>query len=242
MANERITYRNRVEIKIISIFYAIIFGGLFMYALISNMVSNNDLILNNLLNLILGFLPFLVILWIIARYKIVFDFNKKEITYVHYFKAKHTYKFSDIKAHLVRAKTTLPNEYTFIFIYNDKVAFKISSLDFEFQTKEKADLLKDFFIRNSKFIYELEKEIKKLGIDISIYSYELIDTIGGLYYGDKNLIIKFGYLTDLNCFTINVCECIWDINYVPKSNVIENISVERENLLSLLTQYYEKYK
>ena len=82
MVNKRITYRNRTEIKIISIFYAIIFGGLFMYALISNMASNNDLILNNLLNLILGFLPFLVILWSIARYKIVFDFNKKEITYV----------------------------------------------------------------------------------------------------------------------------------------------------------------
>ena len=44
-----------------------------MYTLISDMVSNNELNLEKLLKLLLGSLPFLVILWIIARYKIVFD-------------------------------------------------------------------------------------------------------------------------------------------------------------------------
>lgn len=242
MDGKIITYKNRIEIKIISIFYTIIFGGLFIYVLISDMVTNNDLILKDLLNLLLGFLPFLVVLWIIARYKIVFDFNKKEIKYVHYFKFKRTYKFSDVKTSLVRGKATIPNDYTFNFICNDKVVFKISSLDFEFQTKEKVDLLKEFFIGNAKFIYELEKEIKKLGINISICSYELVDVIGGLYFADKNININFGYSTDSNHFTINVCECIWNENFVPKSNVIENINVEKENLLSLLVQYYEKYK
>ena len=240
--NKRITYRNRVEIKIISIFYAIVFCGLFIYTLISDIVSNNELNLEKLLNLLLVSLPFLVILWIIARYKIVFDFNKNEIIYVYYFNFKRIYKFSDVSAHLVFGKTTLPNDYTFNFICNDKVIFTLSSFDFEFQTKEKVDLLKEFFTGNSKFIYELEKEIKKLGIDIIICSYELIDVIGGLYFADKNISIKFGYSTDSNCFMINVCKCIWDKNFVPKSILMENLNVKKENLLSLLIQYYEKYK
>ena len=79
MDGKIITYKNRIEIKIISIFYTIIFGGLFIYVLILDMVTNNDLILKDLLNLLQCFLPFLVVLWIIARYKIVFDFNKNII-------------------------------------------------------------------------------------------------------------------------------------------------------------------
>ena len=88
-------------------------------------------IFENILELLLGFSPFLVILWIIARYKIVLDFDKKEIKYVHYFKIKHTYKFSDIKSSMIRGKTTLPNDYTFNFISDNKIVFKISSFDFE---------------------------------------------------------------------------------------------------------------
>lgn len=242
MDGKIITYKNRLEIKIISIFYTIIFGGLFIYVLISDVVSHNEFIFENLLKLLLGFSPFLVILWIIARYKIVFDFNKKEIKYVHYFKIKHIYKFSDIKSSMVRGKTTLPNDYTFNFISDNKVVFKISSIDFEGQTHESSDYLKEFFTGDAQFIYELEKEIKKTGINVSIYYYELIDAIGALYYANKNNRICFGYSSNFNNFIITVCEDLWDNNFVPKSNLIENINVEKENLLSLLVQYYEKYK
>ena len=89
MEGKIITYKNRLEIKIISIFYTIIVGGLFLYVLISDAVSQNEFIFENLLKLLLGFSPFLVILWIIARYKIVFDFNKMEITYVYFLLASH---------------------------------------------------------------------------------------------------------------------------------------------------------
>ena len=55
----------------------------------------------------------------------------------------------------------MPNDYVFNFINNNKVIFKISSIDFEFQTKEKVDLLKEFFDGNQKYFYELEKNLKK---------------------------------------------------------------------------------
>ena len=45
-----------------------------------------------------------------------------------------------------------------------------------------------------------------------------------------------------NNFIITVCEDLWDNNFVPKSNVLEKIYVEKESLLSALIQYYEKYK
>ena len=43
MDGKIITYKNRLEIKIISIVYTIIFGGLFLYVLISDAVSHNEL-------------------------------------------------------------------------------------------------------------------------------------------------------------------------------------------------------
>ena len=242
MDGKIITYKKRLEIKIISIFYTTIFGGIFLYVLISDAVSHNEFIFENLLKLLLGFLPFLVILWIIARYKIVLDFDKKEIKYVHYFKIKHTYKFSDIKSSMVRGKTILPNDYTFNFISDNKVVFKISPIDFERQTHESSDCLKEFFFGDAQFIYELEKEIKKTGIDVGIYYYELNDAIGTLYYANKNNRICFSYSTDFNNFIITVYEDLWDNNFVPKSNVLEKIYVEKESLLSALIQYYEKYK
>ena len=143
---------------------------------------------------------------------------------------------------MVRGKTTLPNDYTFNFISDNKVVFKISSIDFEGQTHESSDYLKEFFTGDAQFIYELEKEIKKTGIDVGIYYYELIDTIGALYYAYKNNRICFGHSSDFNNFIITVCEDLWDNNFVPKSNVLEKIYVEKESLLSALIQYYEKYK
>ena len=58
MDGKIITYKNRLEIKIISIFYTIVFGGLFIYVLISDAVSHNEFIFENLLKLLLGFSPF----------------------------------------------------------------------------------------------------------------------------------------------------------------------------------------
>ena len=48
MDGKIITYKNKLEIKIISIFYIIIFGGLFIYVLISDAISHNEFIFENL--------------------------------------------------------------------------------------------------------------------------------------------------------------------------------------------------
>ena len=143
MDDKIIKFKNRVEIKILLIVCFIIFIPLFIL-LISEIIKRG---FNELWPFFLMFsiilLIFVFVLFVINRFCITFDYKKSEIMYTPYFKKTKVYKFKDVKIYYCKGKTTLPNDYVFNFINNNKIIFKISSIDFEFQTKEKVDLLKE---------------------------------------------------------------------------------------------------
>lgn len=153
MDDKIIKFKNRVEIKILLIVCFIIFIPLFIL-LISGIIKRG---FNELWPFVFMFsiilLIFVFVLFVINRFCITFDYKKSEIMYTPYFRKTKVYKFNDVKIYYCKGKTTLSNDYVFNFINNKKVIFKISSIDFEFQTKEKVDLLKEFFDGNQKYFY-----------------------------------------------------------------------------------------
>ena len=173
MDDKIIKFKNRVEIKILLIVCFIIFIPLFIL-LISEIIKRG---FNELWPFVFMFsiilLIFVFVLFVINRFCITFDYKKSEIMYTPYFRKTKVYKFNDVKIYYCKGKTTLPNDYVFNFINNNKVIFKISSIDFEFQTKEKVDLLKEFFDGNQKYFYELEKTLKIPNGKLFIITYEL---------------------------------------------------------------------
>jgi len=132
MEEKIIIFKNRIEIKILTVVYAIVFIPSSILLILTAIKTKSP----ELLSMFAFILPFLAILYIINRFSIVFDYEKEVIKYTSYFSKTKSYTFKDIKVHYEKNKNTLPNDYNYVFIYNKKTIFKISSIEFEGQTKK----------------------------------------------------------------------------------------------------------
>lgn len=155
--------------------------------------------------------------------------------YTPYFRKTKVYKFKDVKIYYCKGKTTLPNDYVFNFINNNKVIFKISSIDFEFQTKEKVDLLKEFFDGNQKYFYELEKTLKIPNGKLFIITYELDEDIAVVYL-PKAITIDLGYIKSDQKFYLTVYK---DGDWNNQLEVLETDDIEE--IKGILQKLIDKY-
>lgn len=235
MDDKIIKFKNRVEIKILLIVCFIIFIPLFIL-LISEIIKRG---FNELWPFVFMFsiilLIFVFVLFVINRFRITFDYKKSEIMYTPYFRKTKVYKFKDVKIYYCKGKTTLPNDYVFNFINNNKVIFKISSIDFEFQTKEKVDLLKEFFDGNQKYFYELEKTLKIPNGKLFIITYELDEDIAVVYL-PKAITIDLGYIKSDQKFYLTVYK---DGDWNNQLEVLETDDIEE--IKGILQKLIDKY-
>lgn len=235
MDDKIIKFKNRVEIKTLLIVCLIIFIPLFIL-LISELFKRG---FNELWPFVFMFsiilLIFVLVLFVINRFCITFDYKKSEIMYTAYFRKTKVYKFKDVKIYYCKGKTTLPNDYVFNFINNNKVIFKISSIDFEFQTKEKVDLLKEFFDRNQKYFYELEKNLKIPNGKLFIITYELDEDIAVVYL-PKAITIDLGYIKSDQKFYLTVYK---DGDWNNQLEVLETDDIEE--IKGIFQKLIDKY-
>ena len=137
MDDKIVKFKNRVEIKMLLIVCLIIFIPLFIL-LISEIIKKG---LNELWPFVFMFsiilLIFVFVLFVINRFCITFDYKKSEIMYTPYFRKTKVYKFNDIKIYYCKGKTTLPNDYVFNFINNNKVIFRYHLSILNFKQKRK---------------------------------------------------------------------------------------------------------
>lgn len=198
MEEKIIIFKNRIEVKILMIVYTILFIPVSILLIITAIKTNNP----ELLTIFTFVLFFIGMLYIINRFRIIFDYEKELIKYTSYFSKTKTYTFQEIKVHYEKNKNTLPNDFKYIFLYNSKVIFKISSIDFEGQTKESVDYLNQLFTDEQRIIYSLKDLNIKDGY-IGFYTYELADQIAATYLSN-NITIKLGYDQTINCLKLRV--------------------------------------
>ena len=116
-----------------------------------------------------------------------------------------------------------------------KIIFKISSIDFEFQTKEKVDLLKEFFDGNQKYFYELEKTLKIPNGKLFIITYELDEDIAVVYL-PKAITIDLGYIKSDQKFYLTVYK---DGDWNNQLEVLETDDIEE--IKGILQKLIDKY-
>lgn len=142
MENKIIVYKNRSEMKILNFICGIIFIPFSIFIIIESLKNPETL------SLFLFILFFIFILYIINRFKIVFNYKEESIYFTNYFSKTKIYNFSDIEVNMMKGNTTLPNDYRYLFTYQSKIIFKIASIDFVAQTKEKIEYLNYFLYKN----------------------------------------------------------------------------------------------
>lgn len=172
MEEKIIIFRNRIEIKILTVVYVIIFIPSSILLIITAIKTKSQ----ELLSIFAFVLFFLAILYIINRFRIVFNYEKEVIKYTSYFSKTESYTFKDIKVRYEKSRNSLPNDYNYVFLYNNKVIFKISSINFEGQTKKSINYLNQLFTDEQRIIYCLKDLNIKDGY-IGFYTYELAEQI-----------------------------------------------------------------
>lgn len=177
---------------------------------------------------------FMGTLFVINRFSITFDYEKKKIIHKPYFNKAKIYKFSDIKIYYCKGKTTLPNDYIYNFLYHNKVIFKISSIDYKFQ-KKKCRFFERLFDENQKHIYELEKEIKINDGKLFVITYELDEDIA-IAYLPKGITIDFGYIKSEQKFYLTVYKN-GDWNNQLEAVEVNEIQKIKDLLQNLINKY-----
>lgn len=233
MDNKIVKFKNQIEVKILKIVYLVIFIPVFILLIIEIIKKGFNEMWSTICIFMCFVIFFMGILFIINRFSITFDYEKKEIIHKPYFNKSKKYKFSDIKIYYCKAKTTLPNDYIYNFLYHDKVIFKISSIDYEGQTKKSVDFLKELFDENQKYIYELEKEIKIPGGKLFVITYELEEDIAFVSL-PKGITIDLGYIKSKQKFYLTVYKNgDWNNQLeVVEVNKIEKIKDLLQNLIN----------
>ena len=236
MKSEVITYRNRIETRLLLITYAVIFVPLIFFVLISDIKHQNGNLLHNLLGLFLAVSIASIPLLIIVRYRIIFDYQNRTITYVHYFKPKKTFSFDDVKVRHTELQMAFP-AYDFIFYVNDKKLFKISDIDFVGQTKQSDDRLKELFTGTEKAMFDWELKYREKGV-IPYVSYATENSNRVLLLLEENITFHIIYLEEKELFAIQVCKLVQEENDAPspgeKKEHFLPKKVLEEHLVSLL--------
>lgn len=209
MEKKVITYKNRMEIRILLIAYAVIFLPLGLFVIINDILHQNEHLLQNLLYFSVVLAIALIPLLVIARYRIQFDYQNRTITYVPYFKPKKTFSFDDVTVKYVEQELAFP-AYRFVFYVQDKKLFKISDIDFEAQTKQSSDKLKELFSGTEKAMYEWEQKYKKMGVvpHVTQYASETSDRV--IYIGKCDIKLHIAYVQGEDLFVIQVHKLVFE--------------------------------
>lgn len=235
--NEKIIkYKNRIEVKILSIVYLILLFPILVILIIEIIKRGFSELWPYVFMFGMFLLLFLLILFIINRFNIIFNYKEEKIIYTPYFKKTKIYKFEDVEIYYCKSKTTLPNDYDYDFLYNGKRIFKLSSIDFEGQTKVNIDHLKSLFRNEQKYIYELEQEIKKMNIDLFVLTYELDEDIA-IAYLPNGITIDLGYLKSETSFYLTVYKA-GDWNNQLEVIEVKDINMLKSILLNTINKYY----
>lgn len=240
MGKDIVIYKNRIEVKILSIVYFIIFVPILIILLVETVKRGiNELwpfiIMFGCIFLFIGFWIF-----IIARYRVKFDFINENIIYTPYFKRTKNYRFNEVSIEFVRDKTILET-YDIYFYVNNKKVFKISEPDFEFQTKCNSCCLRKLFKGEAKIIYDTEKYLMEYGASIRIFNYSFDKNIGVIYLTNKH--ISFGFDNKLKSFIIIVYEDYVNEQLKPVSKILyrNNKEINSSDLIYEILEVFQKY-
>lgn len=237
---ERITYRNRIEVKILSVAIAIIWGILYTIILIGDFRTKSPHFLHNQTSLFIMLLIFCVPIVIIGRYRIIFDYKNRQITHIPYFGPKKQYRFDVLCVSIERGKTTFLT-WDFVFKKDAKQLFRISDVDFAHQTRESADHLKELLQGDAKFVYDLERSIQQEGFLFTPYGYSLSETIGSVSSNEWNHWITIRYQAEIEFFTLQVWEIDIHKDTGPKESSIEEVTTDADALIQSILELAYRY-
>ena len=248
MKDNVITYKNRLETRLLLIVCAVIFVPLFLFTFINDLIHQSEHLVHNLLSMLLCAAIVSIPILIIVRYRIVFDFQSRTITYVHYFKPKKVFSFDDVKVRHTELQLAFP-AYDFIFYADDKKIFKISDIDFVGQTKQSDDRLKELFTGTEKAMFDWELKYREKGV-IPYVSYANEKSNRILRMLDTDITFHIIYLEQEDLFAIQVCNLVQEIpsssgtreeHFLPKK-VIEEHLVSPSNLDATCDKLIAKFR
>lgn len=237
---ERITYRNRIEVKILSIAIAIIWGILYTIILIGDLRTQSPHFLHNQTSLFIMLLIFCVPIVMIGRYRIIFDYKNRQITHIPYFGPKKQYRFDVLCVSIERGKTSFLT-WDFVFKKDTKRLFRISDVDFAHQTRESADHLKELLQGDAKFVYDLECSIKQEGFLFTPYDYSLSEVIGSVSSKKRNHWITIRYKTETKSFTLQAWKFEIHKDTGPKEYIIEEVTTDADALIQSILELAYRY-
>lgn len=240
MNKDVVIYKNRVEVKILTIVFFIVFIPLIILLLVETVKRG---IIELLPYIVVTFCFFLFVgfwIFIIARYKVIFDFTNKTVSYTPYFKRTKRYKFKEIVIKFVSDKTIFETHDIYFYVNNKKI-FKISEMDFEFKTKCNISCLIKSFKEEKKIISDIEKYLLEDSAPIKIYNYSFHEHIGVIYLTNKH--ISFGYDNKAQSFIIKVYEEFINEQFIPESKILfeSTEKMNYEDLLFYLTHIFGQY-
>lgn len=234
-----IVYRNRMEVKLLSIVCGMVWGILYTIVTIGDLMSHNPVFWHNQKCVwLIGFVFAIPVLFIF-RYRIVFDFSSRIITHVGYFAPKKRYSFDEVSVSMSKITAHVPN--SFVFQINNRKLFQISEIDFEGQTHESASCLKELFKGEAKFLYDLERSIERNGYHVQAYAYSLEEHILSIHGDTYRHWILVGFQAENREFSIERWKDETTIDAIHTQKLIEKTTADFDSLecriLELASQY-----
>jgi hypothetical protein len=235
-----VIYRNRIEVKLLSIVCGIIWGILYAVITTCDLITHNPVLWHNQKCMwIIGFF-FAIPVLIVFRYRIIFDFSNRIITYVGYFAPKKQYSFDEIEVCFSMSGTAHVSN-CFVFQINNQKLFQISEIDFLRNTRENISCLKELFKGQAKFLYDLERSIERNGYHVWVYSYSLEEHILSIYGDAYRHWIQVGFQAENREFFIECWKDDTMLDCKHTERLIEKMTADFDSLecriLELASQY-----
>lgn len=216
---EKIIFRNRIEVKILTIGIGIIWGILYAIILTGDLRTHSPHFWHNQKCLLIMLLVFSIPILIIHRFRIIFDFRNKTITHIPYFKPKKIYSMDELDISIQRGKTGFLTR-VFVFFKQSKKLFCIQDIDFVYQTRESVDYLKMLLQGDAKFVFDFERALKSEGYYFTPYDYSLAEHFGSIHSRDTTNWITIKFQKATRTFTLQVFKLKIDPDKGPIGNTI----------------------
>lgn len=234
-----IVYRNRVEVKLLTIICGIVWSILYAVTTIGDLLSQNPVFWHNQKCVwLMGFL-FAIPILVVFRNRIIFDYDRRIITKIGYVTPAKRYSFDEITVSVSKAGLPAPRKYAFKI--NNQEIFQISEIDFEGQTRESVNYLKLLFKGVEKSLYELEQTLEKNGFHVTIYTYSLAPHILSIRGDTYKYWIVVGFKAERGEFSAE----LWmdattkDSPYTEK--LIEETTMEFDSLECFVLKWANRY-
>jgi hypothetical protein len=235
-----VVYWNRIEVKLLSIVCGVIWGTLYAVITTCDLITHNPVLWHNQKCMWIIGLFFVIPVLIVFRYRIVFDFSNRIITYVGYFAPKKRYSFDEIEVSVSMSGTAHVSN-RFVFQLNNQKLFQISEIDFLRKTRENTSCLKELFKGQTKFLYDLERSIERNGYHVWVYAYSLEEHILSIHGDAYRHWIQVGFQAENREFSIECWKDETTIDAMHTQKLIEKTMADFDSLecriLELASQY-----